>query len=216
MTMRFCPKCDQDVEATSGYCLLGHRLALDPPVASIGELRDEVDRAFEEASLEVAAVAAGGLTAPTATAPSATVPPVTATTDASTTASAGMTDAPVHPRRTGPPPPPPPRRSPAPGSGAPISTTVAPAPAPSHDPGPGPVPTAEELVARKASVWKGLDADIDLVGDPIGAFAPPPSMDWGPSKGRLLQRRVTRAKRSKRAEPAEPTESSKRPHDSQA
>ena len=60
MSMRFCPKCDQDVEATGGYCLLGHRLKLDPPVASIGELRDEVDRAFED--LEVAAVAAHGTT----------------------------------------------------------------------------------------------------------------------------------------------------------
>lgn len=189
MTMRFCPKCDQDVEATSGYCLLGHRLALDPPVASIGELRDEVDRAFEEASLEVAAVAAGG--------------PGMAPNAAPTTATAGMTDAQVRPRRIGPPPPPPPRHSPAPGAGTPTptpaSTTVA--HAPSHDPGPGAVPTAEELVARKASVWKGLDADIDLVGDPIGAFSPPPTMDWGPSKGRLLKRRASRgSKRSKRTE----------------
>ena len=194
MTTRFCPKCEQDVEATSGYCLLGHRLALDPPFASIGELRDEVDQAFEEAGLEVAAVSAGG------SAPNSTAAPV----------AVAATEVPVRPRRAGPPPPPPPRRSTAPGSRTSDSTAVTPAattvtpPSSSHDPGPGAVPTVEELKARKASVWKGLDAEIDLVGDPIGAFAPPPTMDWGPSKGRLLQRRATRgSKRSKRSDDSE-------------
>ena len=66
------------------------------------------------------------------------------------------------------------------------------------------MPTKEELIARKASVWKALDADVDLTGDPIGAFAPPPQMDWGPSSGGILKRKPTRGfKRSKRSNSAD-------------
>jgi hypothetical protein len=46
MTQRFCPLCATEVQDVGGYCRLGHRLRLDPPQASLGELRDEVERAF--------------------------------------------------------------------------------------------------------------------------------------------------------------------------
>ena len=132
-TTRHCPRCDTDVEDHGGYCLLGHRLALHAPVASLGELRAEVDQAFEEARLEVASVVA----------------------------EAGTAD---RPARVGPPPPPPPRS----------------------------VPSTEQILAHKSSVWKELEKDIDLTNDPIGAFAPPPSMDWGPEKSGRLKRKPSR------------------------
>ncbi|HVM36642.1 MAG TPA: hypothetical protein VM784_15060, partial [Actinomycetota bacterium] len=44
---RYCPECRAEVEASDGYCLLGHRLALAPPT-SIAALRSEVDRVFDE------------------------------------------------------------------------------------------------------------------------------------------------------------------------
>lgn len=81
MTMRFCPKCDSEVEDTGGFCLLGHRLALDPPFASIEELRAEVDRSFDEARAEVAAVVSGAVTGPARrVAPPPPPPPPAATT----------------------------------------------------------------------------------------------------------------------------------------
>jgi hypothetical protein len=51
MTQRFCPLCATEVQDVGGYCRLGHRLRLDPPQASLGELRDEVERAFGEAEV---------------------------------------------------------------------------------------------------------------------------------------------------------------------
>lgn len=54
MTNRYCPKCASEVEDTGGYCLLGHRLSLVAPTASLRELRAEVDRAFEDARVAVA------------------------------------------------------------------------------------------------------------------------------------------------------------------
>ena len=49
MTMRFCHGCAMDVEDAGGFCLLGHRLSLDPPVASLQELREESAASFQEA-----------------------------------------------------------------------------------------------------------------------------------------------------------------------
>jgi hypothetical protein len=53
---RFCPSCHTEVEARDGHCLLGHPLRLEAPVSSISELRAEVDKAFEDARAEIAAV----------------------------------------------------------------------------------------------------------------------------------------------------------------
>ena len=54
MSDRFCPQCNSEVEDAGGYCLLGHPLRSSAPVASLSELRAEVDRAFEEARVQVA------------------------------------------------------------------------------------------------------------------------------------------------------------------
>jgi hypothetical protein len=51
---RFCPQCRSEVEDAGGFCLLGHPLRSVAPVASLSELRAEVDRAFEEARVQVA------------------------------------------------------------------------------------------------------------------------------------------------------------------
>lgn len=56
MTERYCPKCATDVEDVGGFCLLGHDLRLRPITESMDDIRAEVDRAFEEAKVQVAAV----------------------------------------------------------------------------------------------------------------------------------------------------------------
>ncbi len=56
MAKRFCARCSADVEDVGGFCLLGHRLATEAGMPSLGDLRDQVDKAFEEARLQVAAV----------------------------------------------------------------------------------------------------------------------------------------------------------------
>lgn len=65
MGTRYCPRCRAEVEDAGGYCLLGHPLRLEAPVESLSALRAEVDRAFEDARIEVsAAVAATALPTP--------------------------------------------------------------------------------------------------------------------------------------------------------
>ena len=56
MTSRFCRICDSEVQDTGGYCLLGHPLAVPSGISSLDELRAEIDRTFEEARLQVAAI----------------------------------------------------------------------------------------------------------------------------------------------------------------
>lgn len=56
MSERYCPKCQTDVEDVGGFCLLGHSLRLRPITESLDDLRAEVDRAFEEVRVQVAAV----------------------------------------------------------------------------------------------------------------------------------------------------------------
>ena len=53
MSERFCPQCHAEVEDAGGYCLLGHPLSVAAPTASLAELRAEVDRAFEQAMVQV-------------------------------------------------------------------------------------------------------------------------------------------------------------------
>lgn len=77
MTQRFCPLCATEVQDVGGYCRLGHRLRLEPPQASLGELRDEVDRAFGEVGLVAARASAGVASTRTGPrpAPSSSQPP---------------------------------------------------------------------------------------------------------------------------------------------
>ena len=56
MTERYCPKCRTDVEDVGGFCLLGHSLKLASVTdSSMGDLRAEVDRVFEEVREQVQA-----------------------------------------------------------------------------------------------------------------------------------------------------------------
>jgi hypothetical protein len=224
MTTRFCPGCQAEVEDTGGFCLLGHRLALEAPVASLSALREEVDASFEaseysDVSFEddtdeswdqvVEPVMAGAVTAPPA-------PPA---------------------RRVGPPPPPPPAapasRPPAPPAPVLPSTAVPPAPArrvppppppparpegfvsplgrPAKPSPPPPPPVADRTFAAAIPPSPSIlppnpaspAATVDtLAGDPITAFAPAPRMDWGPEKSRL-KRLGRRSRRSDRSEPSE-------------
>jgi hypothetical protein len=50
MTLRYCPRCASEVEDVGGFCLLGHPLRLDPLIPSVSHIRDEIDRAFDEAT----------------------------------------------------------------------------------------------------------------------------------------------------------------------
>ena len=54
MSDRYCPQCQTDVQDVGGFCLLGHPLSVHAPVASLTALRAEVDKAFEEARVQVA------------------------------------------------------------------------------------------------------------------------------------------------------------------
>ena len=57
MAERYCPKCRTEVEDVGGFCLLGHDLRLRAMTeSSLGELRADVDRAFEQARVQVAAI----------------------------------------------------------------------------------------------------------------------------------------------------------------
>ncbi len=47
MATRFCARCGADVEDVGGFCLLGHRLATEAGMPSLGDLRAQVDKAFE-------------------------------------------------------------------------------------------------------------------------------------------------------------------------
>lgn len=54
MSDRFCPTCNAAVEDVGGFCLLGHSLSETESKGTLSELRAEVDRAFEEARVQVA------------------------------------------------------------------------------------------------------------------------------------------------------------------
>lgn len=57
MVERYCPECRTEVEDVGGFCLLGHDLRLRAMTEStLGDLRAEVDRAFEQARVQVAAI----------------------------------------------------------------------------------------------------------------------------------------------------------------
>ncbi len=85
--IRYCERCNAEVADLDGFCVLGHPLAKEElPAASITELRDEIESAFETARKEVAEVVAAAAAVET---PHRSIPP------------------PPPPRRIPPPPPPP-------------------------------------------------------------------------------------------------------------
>ncbi|MGI8773549.1 MAG: hypothetical protein ACR2KQ_00850 [Actinomycetota bacterium] len=98
MSVRFCPSCDAEVEVNLGHCLLGHVVRLEPTNGSLSELRAEVDKAFNDAQLQVASVL---MAAPVAPEPPAAVPVATAM------GADPLPRSTVH-RMIPPPPPPPP------------------------------------------------------------------------------------------------------------
>ena len=55
MAERYCPSCGTDVEDAGGFCLLGHPLRLQPmtDAETLTDLRAEVDKAFEDAKVQV-------------------------------------------------------------------------------------------------------------------------------------------------------------------
>ena len=62
---RFCSQCRAEVEDVGGYCLLGHPLAkAAPDNGSLSSLRAEVDRAFEDARIQVASFVGEASNAP--------------------------------------------------------------------------------------------------------------------------------------------------------
>jgi hypothetical protein len=87
MTHRYCPTCASEVEEVDGFCFLGHPLKLHADPASLTELREEVERAFERteppperALVGVAArAAAASRTQPSAAAASGAPRPAAAT-----------------------------------------------------------------------------------------------------------------------------------------
>lgn len=54
---RFCPSCRSDVEVTQGHCLLGHSVISEPSQGSLSELRAEVDKAFDDARIQISGFA---------------------------------------------------------------------------------------------------------------------------------------------------------------
>lgn len=56
MSLRQCPGCRAEVEDVGGFCLLGHPLRHAAPVDSLMNLRAEVERAFEQVSVDVTEV----------------------------------------------------------------------------------------------------------------------------------------------------------------
>jgi hypothetical protein len=55
MAERYCPSCGTDVEDAGGFCLLGHPLRLRSmtEAETLGDLRAEVNKAFEDVKVQV-------------------------------------------------------------------------------------------------------------------------------------------------------------------
>ena len=179
MATRYCPRCAGEVEDTGGYCLLGHKLMLEAPSSSLSELRAEVDKAFDDAEREVA----DALSQVSAELPKVEKDPAEAelhdvaqgpTREVEPT----EVQAELHDVAGGPTPL-------APSVYEPEETEIA-------QDADEPMPVAK---GRALPAWEELESDFDmeLEDDPITNFAPPPRMDWGPRRSRLLRGRLERA-----------------------
>ena len=161
MAKAHCSVCDADVEAIDGVCMLGHPVG-EP--SHLDDLRDEVDRAFEDAAREVAAVLTGEIPV---------VPKLDPVPLARQTTQPLRLDTPILPE-------PPVVSAPTAGPAQVPTTYQAPSPA-----APPPPPSRRLDVA---GMWERANqAGND---DPINAFAPAPRLDWGPEDKKRLRRRI--------------------------
>lgn len=195
MNYAYCPTCRAEVQDTGGFCLLGHRIGA--PVASLSELRAEVDSAFDAARSRVAEVLRTPPPAPPripppsnpviplseATVPEPGAPPPVAT-------GAAGEPSPGRARHLAP------DRSEgaffAAGGGAHSSGEIPVVRVPAEEPpqasdAPAPTSDAADLPTARGveKVWGAISGDRpadDPRHDPITAFAPVPSMDWGPER----------------------------------
>ena len=167
---RHCTRCDAEVEDTGGYCLLGHPLRLSMETASLADLRDEVNAAFESAEEEVRD-ALNPLLEQVETAPIAAAAPEAVLAAAVATM---------------------PARYAAP----PMDATVAPpAPRPATRTAPPP-PPPQRTKTKFETLWEGMEGGTLDRQDPINAFAPPPRMDWGPERSDRKSRGLRRLRPS--------------------
>jgi hypothetical protein len=159
-----CSTCDAEVEAIDGVCLLGHPVG---ERSRLDDLRAEIERAFEAASREVAAVLTGEIP----------VVPATAAEPVSL-------ERPVRTRQVTEP-----LRVDTPVLTAARTETPLPAAPPTSYQAPAaaaPPPPPGRLDVEK--MWEKANAPGD--DDPINAFAPPPRLDWGPEAKKGLRRRI--------------------------
>lgn len=162
MATAHCSTCDADVEAIDGLCLLGHPVG---ERSRLDDLRAEVDRAFEAASREVAAVLTGEIPL---------VPKVEPSVRQVTKPLRLETPVLAETRVTTPVPS-------APQAASQPTTWQGPAAAAV----PPPPPSGKLDVA---GMWaKANEPGND---DPINAFAPAPRLDWGPDAKKGLRRRI--------------------------
>ncbi len=112
MANRFCNHCGTDVEDAGGFCLLGHSLRHQAPVTPMSELRNDGDRAFEDARTQVTEALRGSRDAAIMDHPTQGARARTAPTPQRVAVGVGA--ATRHAARASGPPPPPPPPPPAP------------------------------------------------------------------------------------------------------
>lgn len=163
MAKAHCSVCDAEVEAIDGVCLLGHPAG---ERSRLEDLRAEVDRAFEDAAREVAAVLTGEIPVVPKLEPA--VPLTRQTTQPL------RLDTPILAE--------PPVAVPAPRAEATQAPTTY---QPSSAAAPPPPPSRRLDVA---GMWERANQPGN--DDPINAFAPAPRLDWGPEAKKRLRRRI--------------------------
>lgn len=176
VTTAHCPTCEATVETIDGSCLLGHPVG---ERSRLDELRAEIEKAFDDASREVAAVLTGEIPAV----------PSSARTDHNASPVSNRDqqvriDTPVqrHVRVPTPVPAAPPTtfQSTIPAAGVPTTFQAEPASAQAPPPPPGRLDVA--------GMWAKANAPGN--DDPINAFAPAPRADWGPDAKKGIRRRL--------------------------
>ena len=112
MANKFCNHCGTDVEDVGGFCLLGHPLRHQAPVTPMNELRNEVDRAFEDARTQVTEALRGTRDAAIMDHPTQGAPAWSAPAPQRVPVGVGAATRPAARASGAPPPPPPPPPAP--------------------------------------------------------------------------------------------------------